>query len=227
MKVPLRSWLLGIATPAILKRVGLWMVIVGLIGEAAVVLFIPSGALEKTLTITFTLIIALGVWVEEVGSDELENNEKSETDLKLAEFAKRAAEANARALEAQVELAKYRAGRALRPEQIEKLAAGLRSSPKGPVIVKPNFLSPEPTRYANAISGIFNKSGFSDVGDKPLNIVSYNAPGLYLATRDRSPPSHFEGILRAFQSADIPIIVGQGDWVPDDATVVIMVSEQP
>ena len=89
-----------------------------------------------------------------------------ETALKrdLGEAVARASEANAKALQAQLELAKYRVGRSLREEQKSQMEEVLKSAPKDPVIIKPNFLSPKPTRYANELSEVFNKSGFSNVG---------------------------------------------------------------
>ncbi len=140
----------------------------------------------------------------------------------------RAAEANERATKAELELAKYRAGRSVTPEQHRILVSWLTRSPKGRVVVKPNFLNGEATRFANQISSAFNESGFSGVGDAPLQVVSYNRPGLFLAVLDaQAPPSDTEPILKAFSEAGIPIESGHGDWVPDRDTVVILVSEKP
>lgn len=140
----------------------------------------------------------------------------------------RAAEANERAAKAELELEKYRAGRLISPEQHATMVATLATSPKGRVVVKPNFLNSEATRFANQISSAFNEAGFSGVGDAPLEIVSYNRPGLFLAVRDGSaPPPHTRPIINAFSAAGIPIEVGNGNWVPDTDTVVILVSERP
>jgi hypothetical protein len=57
-------------------------------------------------------------------------------------------------------------------------------------------------------------SGFSEVGDAPLQIVSYNRAGLFLAVLDgKMPPPHMEPILRAFLEAGISLESGHGDWV--------------
>jgi hypothetical protein len=71
------------------------MIIGGLIGEAATIFFVPSGGIEKTLSVIFTLVIALGVWLEEVAGESIEAKEKAATDLKLAELNARAAVAKA------------------------------------------------------------------------------------------------------------------------------------
>jgi hypothetical protein len=149
--------------------------------------------------------------------------------VKAAEANQAAGEANERAAKAELELAKYRAGRSVTPAQHAILVEWLRKSPKGRVVVKPNFLASEPTRLANQISAAFNEAGFVGVGDAYLSgIVSYNRPGLFLAVRDASKePPQTEPILKAFFEAGIPIESGHGDWVPDDTTVVILVSEQP
>lgn len=83
---------------------GLWLIIAGLLGEAAVIIFVPSGDLEKTSSVICTLVIALGVWMEEIGAEALEVRERTDAELKLAELNARAAEANARAKSAQLEL---------------------------------------------------------------------------------------------------------------------------
>lgn len=82
------------------------MIIAGLIGDAAIIVFVPSGYFEKTLSVISNLIIALGVWVEEVGSEATEAREKADTDLKIAELTTRSSEANARAAEAELHAAK-------------------------------------------------------------------------------------------------------------------------
>jgi hypothetical protein len=148
--------------------------------------------------------------------------------VKAAEANRAAAEANERAAKAELELAKYRAGRSITSAQHEILVEWLKKSPKGRVVVKPNFLAGEPTRFANQISGAFNEAGFSNVGDAPLDIVSSNRPGLFLAVRDanKAPPDT-DPILKAFFEAGIRIESGHADWVPDDGTVVILVGEQP
>jgi len=140
----------------------------------------------------------------------------------------RASEANAKALQAQLELAKYRVGRSLREEQKSQMEEVLKSAPKGPVIIKPNFLSPEPTRYANELSEVFNKSGFSNVGDKPLSVVSTNLPRLFLVIRDKEHiPLQATAIMGAFHAANIPITAHEEEYVPDVNTVVILVGERP
>jgi hypothetical protein len=140
----------------------------------------------------------------------------------------KAAQATARAAEAELALAKYRAGRSLTEEQKNELVAVLRSAPKGPVIIKPNFLSPEPTRYADELSAVFNEAGFSGVGDKPLSVVSTNKPGIFVVVRnkDHMPPQTVT-IAEALKKANIPFTAHQEDYVPDENTVVILIGERP
>lgn len=111
MKLPLRSSLLGIAPPSTLKKVGLWLIIAGLIGEAVTIIFVAPGTREKTLSVIFTLLIAFGVWLEEVGAEAIEAHEKHEAQLILGELNARTAEAERNSLEAQVQLEKERAER--------------------------------------------------------------------------------------------------------------------
>lgn len=80
------------------------MIVGGLIGEAATIIFVPPGSFEKSLSVAFTLIIAAGVWIEEVGGEASEAKSEHE----VAELSARAAEANERALTAQLELENFR-----------------------------------------------------------------------------------------------------------------------
>lgn len=141
---------------------------------------------------------------------------------------KDSAEANARALEAQLALEKYRAGRSLIPEQRATLLQALKAAPKGHVIIKPNFLDTEATVFANQLAQVFLEAGYKGVGDAPLNIVSINRSGLFLAIREADkPPPDTNPILRAFAEAKIPVGSGFADWVPDHDTIVIMVGIKP
>jgi hypothetical protein len=92
LKLPLRSGLLSLASPKRLKLIGLWMIIAGLIGDAGIIAFIPSGTIEKILSALSSLVIALGVWVEEVGADainaprELDDKQAQEIIAKISAF---------------------------------------------------------------------------------------------------------------------------------------------
>lgn len=139
-----------------------------------------------------------------------------------------AALAHARAVEAELALEKFRAGRILTEDQKNELKALLMQTPKGAVIIKPNFLSPEPTRYAKALADIFNQAGFSDVGDKPLSVVSTNRPGLFVVMKDQTQiPKHLMAIVAAFKEVKIPFTLHQESYVPDVETVVILIGENP
>lgn len=197
----------------------------------------------------FGLIAGVATWfVVSLQRAEIANAEdalekyKQDTKLKVEEARKegiaagkaagdailKAAEANERATKAELELEKYRSGRSVTPEQRRILMQWLSASPKGRVIVKPNFLNGEATLFAQQISSAFNDSDFSGVGDAPLQIVSSNRPGLFLAVRNSAaPPPQTAFILKAFSEAGIPIESGHGDWVPDNDTVVILVAEKP
>jgi hypothetical protein len=154
------------------------------------------------------------------------STERAKADAEIAKEG--AAKATERAAKAELTLEEYRAGRSLTGEQKKNLESVLRSAPKGRVIIKPNFLSPEPTRYANALAAIFNMAGFSDVGDKPLSITSTNLPGIFVVIRDRKHvPQQFNAIVEAFTAAKIPFSAHEEPYVPDLDTVVILVGERP
>jgi hypothetical protein len=68
----LSGFVLSFGSPATLKSTGVWMIIVGLAAEAIVIFAIPSGTFEKSASVVCTVVIALGVWVEHVGSHALE-----------------------------------------------------------------------------------------------------------------------------------------------------------
>jgi hypothetical protein len=67
----MNGFFLAIASAVTLKTVRLWLIILGLVAEAAAIIFVPSGSVEKSLSVTFTLVIALGVWVEHIGAESI------------------------------------------------------------------------------------------------------------------------------------------------------------
>jgi hypothetical protein len=67
----LKAFLLSKGSPETLKTLGFRLIIWGLIAEAIVIVFVPSGGLEKTLSAIFTLAIAAGVWIEGIGFDAI------------------------------------------------------------------------------------------------------------------------------------------------------------
>jgi hypothetical protein len=77
---------LSLASPETLKSLGLWLIIGGLVAEAAVIVFVPSGKTEKTLSVIFTLVIAAGVWIEHVGASALEAAHEAQARLELAKL---------------------------------------------------------------------------------------------------------------------------------------------
>jgi hypothetical protein len=58
-------------SPQFLSSAGFWLIIIGLLGEA-IVIFAPIGTrrLEKALSLTFTVLIAIGVAAEHIGDSE-------------------------------------------------------------------------------------------------------------------------------------------------------------
>jgi hypothetical protein len=130
--------------------------------------------------------------------------------------------------QAQLALEEYRFGRILTDGQAEIVGSILRVGAKGPVIIKPNFLSAEPTRYANALSAVFNSAGYENVGDRPLDVVSTNKPGLFVAIRDANDrPPQLDPIAAAFKAAGIHFTAHAEPYVPDTKSVVILVGERP
>lgn len=65
----MNKFLLSRASPEALKLLGYRLLIAGLLGEAVVIVLVPSGLGEKLLSAFFTLMIAVGVWFEQVGAD--------------------------------------------------------------------------------------------------------------------------------------------------------------
>lgn len=174
--------------------------------------------------------IAMGAAKDYFANERLSANELATERAKAdAEIAKEgAAEADARAAEAQLALAKYRAGRSLTTAQHEILVQALRASPKGHVIIKPNFVDQEATRFANQITQAFADAGFVGVGDALLPIIAIPRSGVFLAVKDvNRPPPDTDPILRAFAAAGIPVESGYADWVPDLNTVVVLIGTQP
>jgi hypothetical protein len=172
LKLPLRSSLLSLASPKRLKLVGLWMIIAGLIGEAIVIVFVPSGPFEKILSVIFTLIIALGVWVEEVAGEAIEAREKAEADLKIAELNARVAEANQKAQEASLELAKFRSPRSVTNEKSEEMAAKLRRFSGTPYDMVVSSNDSEISAFLLHIRAILDKAGWTALPwDAPSQVI--------------------------------------------------------
>jgi hypothetical protein len=65
----MNKFLLSHASPETLILFGYRLLIAGLIGEAVVIISVPSGSWEKGINAFFTLMIAVGVWWEKVGAD--------------------------------------------------------------------------------------------------------------------------------------------------------------
>src|SRR5262249_38284381 len=55
-----------------LASVGFWMIIGGLVAEAIVIVAVPSGKREKTLSVIFLLTIDAGVWLEHAANSVLQ-----------------------------------------------------------------------------------------------------------------------------------------------------------
>jgi hypothetical protein len=156
------------------------------------------------------------------------NAEAAQANERAARFEKDAEELRLQTAQARISLKEYREGRSLSGEQKKILGEVLSNEPKGPVIIKPNFLSAEPTRYANELSDVFNRAGYSGVGDKPLSVVSTNRPGLFVIIKDLAHrPAQLPAIARAFREAHIPFSAHAESYVPDVRTVVILVGERP
>lgn len=160
--------------------------------------------------------------------EQFSNERISENEKETSRANESAAKANERATKAELELEQYRVGRSLLEKQRAVLLERLRRSPKGPVIIKPNFLSAEPIRYADELSKVFNNAGFADVGDKPLSIISTKLQGMFVVVRDKENlPPQFSPIADALKEANIPFSAHEEGYVPDTNTVVILVGERP
>jgi hypothetical protein len=128
----MRRWLLQFISPHALEAIGLWLIMIGLLGEAALIFSWVPLWYEKPLSFVFTLMIAAGVWVENVGASAISNENDGQIAAAHAQAAgsaamaadaghraarafKQAAEANERAAQleneaaqAKLELEKFR-----------------------------------------------------------------------------------------------------------------------
>ena len=88
----MKRWLLFLASPTWLERVGLWMIVGGLIAEALLIVdaltieSLPS-KLDKPLSAIFTVAIALGVWIEHVGAEAIKSRERAPRHLERKQWA--------------------------------------------------------------------------------------------------------------------------------------------
>lgn len=132
--------LLRVFSAETVELIGLWLIISGLVGEAVLIFWKIETSWEKPLTFVFTVAIALGVWIESVGAGDI----SSEKDARIAE-------ANARALEAQLALEKYRARRHLTQEQWRSIVAKIVSFGPQQFDMAVNDADPEAQRIGNSI----------------------------------------------------------------------------
>jgi len=54
------------ANPALWSSIGFWILVAGLVGEGIVIVVVPSGKLEKALSVLCTILIIAGVTIEHV-----------------------------------------------------------------------------------------------------------------------------------------------------------------
>jgi hypothetical protein len=94
------------------------LIILGLAVEIAGVFVLEKSVLEGAVTIVSTALIAIGVW----GELKFSHRAREAGDAIVAEAEARAAEANLKAQEAGLELARFRAPRALNRSQTERIA---------------------------------------------------------------------------------------------------------
>jgi len=117
MKRLMVSWV----SAELLEKIGLWLIIVGLIGEAALVFSWFETNSEKSLTFIFTVTIAAGVWIENVGASDI----SSKKDALIAEANERSADAELRAATASREAGIARKGAASAELRLEKFRRSL------------------------------------------------------------------------------------------------------
>ena len=98
------------------------LIIVGLVVEIAGVLVLQKPALEGAVSIVSAALIAIGVW----GELKFSHRAREAGDAIVAEADARAAEATLKAQEAALELAKFRAPRALNRQQTERIAGKMK-----------------------------------------------------------------------------------------------------
>jgi hypothetical protein len=132
------------------------MIVGGLVGEAATIVFVPPGSIEKSLSVAFTLIIAAGVWIEEVGAEASDAISERE----IAELSVRAAEATDRALATQLALEKFKAPRTLTREQQAIIADRLKEY-SGMQFIVEAIGENEPQQTAQQIGYALASAGWS------------------------------------------------------------------
>jgi hypothetical protein len=109
---------------------GAQIILVGLALEIVVLLVFAKDKLwlETTGLIVTTAVVLVGVWVEHGSgrkAEDIADELQRFSDERIAEFEARAAEANQRAEEASLQLARFRESRTLGPEQIDIIAEKL------------------------------------------------------------------------------------------------------
>jgi hypothetical protein len=72
----LKNFLLSRVSPEALKSFGIRLLIAGLFGEAIVLVLLSPSLIERLLSALFTIAIAFGVWLEEVGDNVLAETAK-------------------------------------------------------------------------------------------------------------------------------------------------------
>lgn len=138
------------------------MIIIGLLGEAVAIIWIPSGPTEKTVSVVCTLGIALGVWLEWVGGDAIEAKEKEESELRLSELNAKAAEANERAAHADERRVKLEARLSPRSSLLNQsaLANGLPRLPKQYVSLVASPSTPESEMFVRHLAAPLTEVGW-------------------------------------------------------------------
>jgi hypothetical protein len=159
------------------------MIVGGLVGEAATIIFVPPGSFEKSLSVAFTLIIAAGVWIEEVGGDASEAKSEHE----IAELSARAADANKKASEAELALAQLEERLAPRKmtQEGQKLIADRISAFKG-ITGEIGTASPEieSMRLEMGIHGALSMGGWTIQRGQPTHTPVYPGGVCIDTTRD-------------------------------------------
>jgi hypothetical protein len=154
------------------------MIVGGLVGEAATIIFVPPGSFEKSLSVAFTLIIAAGVWIEEVGGEASEAKSEHE----IVELAARAAEANERGLQAQLALEQFKAPRTLDTGFDTPLVRGLKEFAGLRIDIVVNLVSPDAYSLGNSLKEAFRKAGWQTrewdaVGSFPIPGIAVGMAG--------------------------------------------------
>lgn len=199
-------FLLSIATPETLSKIGFILLALGLLGEVAILL-IPTERhlLHNLLGLGFAAVVVVGYLVGHIGDDEA-----------FRVVSERAANAEA-------DLRKIEGPRDITASEHASLVSCLREAPsKGVVHVRPGFIQGDAPQIADQIKKVFEEAGGWEIVSAPAgDVLSWSTPGIFLVVNDlHRAPQHATEIQKCFWKAGRKIL-GYADPKHASDTVTI------